>query len=148
MSKRSIWIVIIVAVIVIAGGVTAYMVSHSTSTSKTSTSTNKSAAAVIIQTKSSSSVGNYLADENGSPLYTYGKDTSGVSNCNGTCLLGWPVYAPTSSTTSLPTNLTIITRSDNTKQYAYNGSPLYTFSGDVNGNVNGDGVSGFSVAKP
>jgi predicted lipoprotein with Yx(FWY)xxD motif len=115
---------------------------------KTSANTKTSATASIIQTKTSSSLGQYLADGSGKTLYTYGKDTSGVSNCTGSCLADWPVYTAASST-NLPANVTVITRSDNTKQYAYKGLPLYYFSGDTSaGMVTGDGVNDFHVAKP
>ena len=104
-------------------------------------------AATIVATKTDSKLGKYLADANGWALYTYGSDTSGVSNCSGTCLTNWPIYKAT-VTTGLPTNVTVITRSDGTSQYAYKGMPLYTFSSDSVGKVTGDGVSNFSVAKP
>ncbi|HEX5448101.1 MAG TPA: hypothetical protein VFW90_02785 [Candidatus Saccharimonadales bacterium] len=101
----------------------------------------------IIQTKTASGVGKYLADSNGKALYTYGGDTQGVSNCSGSCLYDWPIY-PVLSSSSLPANVTVITRSDGTKQYAYKGLPLYTFTSDSAGQVTGDNVSNFHIAKP
>jgi predicted lipoprotein with Yx(FWY)xxD motif len=110
--------------------------------------TNTSTASQIVTTKTSSSLGQYLADGNGKTLYTYGADTAGKSNCTGSCLTDWPVYKAT-TTTNLPANVTIITRSDGSKQYAYKGLPLYYFSGDTSaGMVTGDGVNGFHLAKP
>jgi len=150
MSKKSILIIVII-VVVIGLGAGAYALFHKSSTAspKTPSTTSKTVKSdSIVQTKTTSNVGSYLADENGNALYTYSKDTSGVSNCNGSCLLGWPVYTPTSSSQTLPTNVTVITRSDGTSQYAYKGLPLYTFSGDTSGNVNGNGLSGFAIAKP
>jgi predicted lipoprotein with Yx(FWY)xxD motif len=35
-----------------------------------------------------------------------------------------------------------------TEQLAYNGSPLYTFSGDTPGVASGNGMNGFSLARP
>jgi predicted lipoprotein with Yx(FWY)xxD motif len=164
MKKSLIGVVIVI--VVLAGG---YVILHKTSTktaststlastnsygssssSSTGSSTGQSATATsgsIIQTKTSSSVGQYLADANGAALYTYGGDTSGVSNCSGSCVANWPIYQA-SSTTSLPANVTVIKRSDGTSQYAYKGMPLYTFTGDSSGQVTGDGVSNFHVAKP
>lgn len=150
-------IISVVIVIVVAAG--AYALFHKSSkttntnttqpSSTTNPSTNNQAkSATIIQTKTDTKAGQYLADANGNALYTYGGDTSGVSNCSGSCLYSWPVYQATSSTSSLPANVTIITRSDGTKQYAYKGMPLYTFSGDSSGQVTGDGVSNFHIAKP
>jgi predicted lipoprotein with Yx(FWY)xxD motif len=75
-------------------------------------------------------------------------DSNGVSNCSGSCLTNWPIYEAT-ATTDLPANVTVITRSDGKKQYAYKGMPLYYFSGDTSaGQVTGDGVNNFHVAKP
>ncbi|HTB48698.1 MAG TPA: hypothetical protein VK712_01300 [Verrucomicrobiae bacterium] len=82
-------------------------------------------------------------------LYTYGADTSGTSNCTGSCLSSWPAYQDTGSTAGLPTGISTIKRTDNGEiQYTYNGMPLYTFVGDSSGQVTGNGVSNFSVAKP
>ncbi len=156
MSKKSIGIIVIVIIILVGVGIGVYALMHQPSAatlpktpSASSTAPTTSSTDTIIQTKTSSSAGQYLADENGSALYTYNGDTNGVSNCNGTCLLGWPVYAPGNpAPTTLPANVTIIARSDGTPQFAYKGMPLYTFSGDVNGNVSGDGVSNFAVARP
>ena len=140
-------IVGIVALLVIVGG--AYAIFHKSSSPASDSSSNSSkASTAIIQTKTASGTGQYLADANGDALYTYGADTSGVSNCSGSCIYAWPVYSPTSSTVTPPANLTVISRSDGTKQYAYKGLPLYTFSNDPAGKVTGDNVSNFHVAKP
>lgn len=117
-------------------------------TSKTPANTTPSGADVVT-TKTSSTVGQYLADTSGKTLYTYGADTTGKSNCTGSCLTDWPIYKATSSSNNLPDNITIITRSDGGTQYAYKGMPLYYFSGDTSaGMVTGDGVNNFHVAKP
>ena len=92
----------------------------------------------------------YLTDENGMTLYTYSKDTKGVSNCSGTCITHWPSYGPKTmpAASALPANVTVITRSDKTLQYAWNGLPLYYFASDTKaGDVTGDGVGGFMLAK-
>ena len=86
-------------------------------------------------------------DANGHPLYTYGGDQQGVSNCTGQCLADWPAYTA-EATANLPTNVTIITRSDGSKQYAYKGLALYTFLGDSSSQPTGDNVSNFHIAKP
>ena len=117
-------------------------------TPKKSTTANTTTTSQIVITKSSSGAGQYLADTNGAALYTYGADTSGVSNCTGSCLTDWPIYNAASAPSTLPANVTVITRSDGSKQYAYKGMPLYTFTGDQSGQVTGNGVSNFHVAKP
>ena len=107
------------------------------------------AAATVITTKTDPTLGNYLADSNGKTLYTYSQDTANTSNCTGSCLAVWPAYKATSSSASLPTNVGTITRSDGTVQYTYKKMPLYYYTGDTAaGQVTGDGVNGFSVAKP
>lgn len=114
------------------------------------TSSNPSEnSAQIVQTKSNATAGQYLADGNGKTLYTYGPDTTGVSHCTGSCLTDWPVYAAASTPANLPANVTVISRSDGGRQFAYKGMPLYYFTGDAAaGQVNGDGVSDFHLAKP
>jgi predicted lipoprotein with Yx(FWY)xxD motif len=115
---------------------------------QTSANSNTSTTSQIVNTKTDAKLGQYLADSKGKALYTYGADTTGVSNCTGSCLADWPVYEAT-STTNLPANVTVITRADGTKQYAYKGMPLYYYTGDTSaGQVSGDGINNFHVAKP
>lgn len=153
--KKGYIIGIIIAVVIIGGGIYAVMkkndnkTTSTTTTSSTSSQTQPttSSSSAIIVTKTSSSVGQYLADGSDKALYTYSKDTNGVSNCSGSCIASWPVYEAT-TTDNLPVNVTVIMRSDGTKQYAYKGMPLYFFTSDSAGQVTGDGVALFSVAKP
>jgi predicted lipoprotein with Yx(FWY)xxD motif len=152
--KKSSLVAIIIVVLVIAGG--AFAIFHksnkqATSNTATSNSSTQAAAATnaVLATKTSSSLGQYLAEVNGQALYTYGSDTSGVSNCTGSCLASWPAYQDKGSTTGLPSGVGTIKRTDDGEiQYTYNGMPLYTFVGDTNGQVTGNGVSNFTVAKP
>ena len=160
MRKGNIWGVLGVIVVVLIVIYGAYAIFHkssngssaygsSSSTSQTTTPKPKTTtAASVIQTKSVSSVGQYLADANGNALYTYGADKQGVSNCTGSCLYNWPIYDASNAPATLPANITVITRSDGNKQYAYKGLPLYTFTSDSSGKVTGDGVENFHVAKP
>lgn len=121
-----------------------------TNTTASTTSSQESAVNnAVLATKTSSSLGQYLAEPNGQALYTYAGDTSGVSNCTGSCLASWPAYQDKGSTSGLPTGVSTIKRTDNGEiQYTYNGMPLYTFVSDSNGQVTGNGVSNFFVAKP
>lgn len=86
----------------------------------------------------------YLTDFVGMTLYTFEKDTPGVSNCLGKCVAVWPVY--TSGATAqktFPVNITVITRADGTKQFAWKGMPLYYYATDAKaGDITGDGVGG------
>jgi predicted lipoprotein with Yx(FWY)xxD motif len=101
----------------------------------------------------------YLADPAGRTLYVFPNDTVGtatsapVSACTDTaCLSVWPVFSSDSDIlpTGLdPAKLTSFTRPDGTKQSAFDGHPLYYFSGDTQpGDTTGGGVEGFEFASP
>ncbi|HSX33547.1 MAG TPA: hypothetical protein VLF91_04380 [Candidatus Saccharimonadales bacterium] len=156
MQKKTLWIVL--AVVVVVAAAAAYLVMHkssssngygTTANSSTSKTSNTTASGAIINTVSSASLGNYLTSATGAPLYTYGGDKSGVSNCTGSCLYSWPAYEETSSSASLPTNVSTIKRSDDgNMQYTYKGMPLYTFTSDSGSTPTGNGVSDFQLARP
>lgn len=161
MQKKSAIVLIIIVLIVAVGGYaiihksykktpsTTYNTSNSSNSSSVSSGSGTTVNNSIVLTKSNSANGNYLVDINGNTLYTYSNDTSGVSNCTGSCLSAWPPYQDIGSTANLPTNISTIKRTDDgTLQYTYKGLPLYLFTGDTKGKVNGNGVSGFYVAKP
>lgn len=148
---------LIVLIILVVGGFVLFHKSTKPTTTTTSTSTSSKSsqaqtAAVnnaVLKTKTSSSVGQYLTDPSGNPLYTYGGDSSGSSNVSGSLLASWPAYQDTGSTTGLPTNVSTIKRTDNGQtQFTYKGMPLYTFVSDSPGQVTGNGVSNFQIAKP
>lgn len=90
---------------------------------------------------------------NNKTLYFLDVDTATGGTCTGACLSVWPVFAP-SANAQASGNMTIITRSDGTgKQWAYQGHPLYTFSGDSGPDqANGDNFPDFGghwhVARP
>ncbi len=94
-------------------------------------------------------LGKTLADSNGMTLYTFAKDSEGKSACNGPCAQNWPpLMAPASAE---PGNgYTVITRDDGSRQWAYQGKPLYTWIKDTKpGDTTGDGVNQvWHVAKP
>jgi predicted lipoprotein with Yx(FWY)xxD motif len=115
---------------------------------KKPTAASTTATSQVVATKTSTTLGQYLADPNNKALYTYGTDTAGVSNCSGSCLTNWPIYSAASAPATLPTNVTVIKRADGSMQYAYKGMPLYYFSSDSAGQVTGNGIANFSVAKP
>ncbi len=105
----------------------------------------------IYLTKSDPAKGVYLTDFAGMTLYTFDKDTTGVSNCYDACATAWPVYTSGATAQSqFPTNITVITRKDNSKQFAWKGMPLYYFAKDKkSGDVLGDGVNGvWHLVKP
>lgn len=95
----------------------------------------------------------YLVDGSGSTLYTFAKDTPGISKCTGACLKNWPVFysgnivAPSLLNTS---DFGSITNSAGSLQTTYKQMPLYYFVNDTKrGNTNGEGViSAWFVAAP
>lgn len=159
MKNKSLYIISLI--VIVAAGAGAYLLMHNSKDTNTGSdySSGKTAykapikpdtkgVGTVIQTLTDAKLGKYLADSTGNPLYTYGADTAGKSNCSGSCLSAWPAYVVTSSQTALPTDVSVINRSDGTQQYAYKDMPLYTFTSDSVGKVTGDDVSDFHVAKP
>jgi predicted lipoprotein with Yx(FWY)xxD motif len=105
----------------------------------------QSAPAKIAET----SKGKALVDGAGMTLYTFDRDTTGTSNCNGVCPNNWPPFKVAAD--AKPSgDWTIVTRSDGGKQWAYKGNPLYTFYKDSNpGDATGDGVNNvWHIAAP
>ena len=92
-----------------------------------------------------------LVNDAGMTLYTFDRDVggSGKSVCNGPCAVNWP---PLRATTDTPPNAAwqIVTRDDGSKQWAYQGKPLYTWLKDTKpGDRTGDGVNNaWRVARP
>ena len=82
--------------------------------------------------------GEVLTTPTGMTLYTFDKDTPGMSNCYGACAQYWPPLMADKG--SKPTGeLTLVTRTDGTKQWAQNGKALYTFAQDQQpGDAKGD----------
>ena len=74
-------------------------------------------------------------------LYFLDSDTATGGACTGGCLGIWPAFTPTAGSQGSD-NMTVITRGDGTgQQWAYQGHPLYNFSGDSGADqMNGDGA--------
>jgi predicted lipoprotein with Yx(FWY)xxD motif len=114
-----------------------------------------SAAASTVATAANSALGKtILVNARGMTLYKYDQDTSGASNCTGSCATAWPPLTVTSGTSptggsGVTGTLATITRPDGTKQVTYNGAPLYTWKQDTKaGDVTGDGVNSFHAVTP
>lgn len=91
-----------------------------------------------------------LADAKGMTLYTFAKDTAGVSNCSGNCAKNWPPLMAAADATPMG-DWTIVTREDGTKQWAYKGMPVYGWVKDAKpGDTTGDGVGNgaWKIAVP
>lgn len=93
-----------------------------------------------------------FATPNGFTLYEFSGDAANVSNCNGACAAVWPPFMAAAG--AQPSgNFTVIMRTGGGQQWAFNGHPLYTFSGDTSaGMANGQNVASnggtFTVARP
>lgn len=87
--------------------------------------------------------GGVLTDSKGMTLYTFDKDKagSGRSVCNGKCAVKWPPLK--ASTEAKPSGkYTVVTRNDASRQWAYDGKPLYLWVKDKKpGDRTGDGVA-------
>jgi predicted lipoprotein with Yx(FWY)xxD motif len=91
-----------------------------------------------------------LADAKMMTLYTFAKDTAGVSNCNDKCATAWPPLIAAADAKPMG-DWTIVTRQDGSKQWAYKGMALYTWIKDTKpGETSGDGVGNgvWKVAVP
>jgi len=89
-----------------------------------------------------------LTGANGMTLYTFDKDSTGKSACNGPCATNWPPLMATDMDKA-EAGYTVITRDDGKKQWAYRDKPLYFWAKDTKaGDKTGDGFNGaWHVAK-
>lgn len=88
-----------------------------------------------------------MADQSksGFTLYTFANDIANQSNCGATCIGNWPpLYAAAEAQSA--GDFSAITRSDNSKQWAYKGQPLYFYTGDsAAGDIKGE-ITNWSLA--
>ncbi len=109
------------------------------------------AAAIAAPIKTGKSAkGKVLTNEQGMTLYTFAKDSKGKSACNGPCAANWPPLMAAADAKG-GKGYTIITRDDGSKQWAYKGKPLYTWTKDTKpGDITGDGFlnGAWHIAKP
>ena len=99
--------------------------------------------------KASSASGEILTDAKGMSLYTFDKDTTGVSNCKGKCAVNWPPLAAAADAKG-EGDFSVIKRDDGSNQWTYKGKPLYTWIKDKKpGDITGEGVRGvWHLARP
>lgn len=78
---------------------------------------------------------------NGMTLYTFDRDATGKSNCNGPCAANWPPLM--ASAGAAPSgDWTVIRRDDGSHQWAFKGKPVYYWVRDAKpGDRTGDGVN-------
>lgn len=92
-----------------------------------------------------------LVNAQGMTVYTFDKDVanSGKSVCNDACAKAWPPVMAKAGDKPQG-DLSIVTRDDASKQWAYKGKPVYLFSKDTKkGDKKGDNVKDvWHVVKP
>ncbi len=103
----------------------------------------------------SGAVGAYLIGPDGKTLYIFTPDSANTSTCVDGCAQAWPPLTVPSGTTptggdGVTGTLSTFARPDGTLQVAYDGAPLYFYSGDTApGDTNGQGLNGkWFVASP
>jgi len=90
----------------------------------------------------STNLGEVMAAANGMTLYMFDNDQVNKSNCNDDCTTRWPPLFASEHSHSYG-DYSVITRDDDSLQWAYKGKPLYFWFQDVNvGDTLGDGVGG------
>lgn len=159
MKKSSvIWLVIII-IVVVALGVWYWSMGQSNSGTASVTAplstmppiATAPANIVVLDTASTTALGNFLVATDGMTLYKYTEDTPGVSNCTGQCAVAWPPYTiPASEASSSLVGIAgadgqvgVIMRADGTYQVTYNNIPLYFYYKDMNaGDTTGQNVEG------
>lgn len=80
-----------------------------------------------------------ITDDQQMTLYTFDRDTDGISACYDTCAENWPPYLGEDAAEK-GEGWTLVERTDGSQQWAYNGMPLYYYIEDKNpGDALGDG---------
>jgi len=108
----------------------------------------------LVVNMATTSLGPVLTGASGLTLYTHSGDSATSSTCTGGCATAWPPLTVAAGATAaagsgVTGTLGTLTRPEGTSQVTYNGMPLYGWKGDTKpGDVTGQGIAGFSVAKP
>jgi predicted lipoprotein with Yx(FWY)xxD motif len=108
----------------------------------------------VVVNMATTTLGPVLTAANGLTLYVHAGDTATSSTCTGGCATAWPplaVAAGGSATAGAGVTGTLgtLTRADGTTQVTYKGLPLYGWQNDTKpGDVTGQNIAGFTVAKP
>jgi predicted lipoprotein with Yx(FWY)xxD motif len=74
-------------------------------------------------------------------IYSNDADSRGKSRCNDGCSKIWPPVRANNDSRSVGF-WTVLVRLDGSRQWAYKGRPVYTYSKDVAGKAMGDGIKG------
>jgi predicted lipoprotein with Yx(FWY)xxD motif len=118
--------------------------SNAAATSATTAASAGAASTGAVKTASNAALGEtVLVDAQGRTLYRLTGEADGRFLCtSAACVAAWPpVSASTSALTGGVNGLAAVRRPDGSEQLAYEGEPLYTFSGDrAAGEANGQGI--------
>lgn len=92
--------------------------------------------------------GDHYVNKDGMTLYSFDKDSAGVSTCYDTCAVNWPPLLADAGAKAKD-GFTLVKRKDGSMQWAYDGKPMYLYIKDKKaGDKTGDGVGGtWHVAK-
>jgi predicted lipoprotein with Yx(FWY)xxD motif len=94
-------------------------------------SATSTASTMVLRARKIGSV-TLVTNAKGRTVYSFARDTSSKSNCNGSCTHFWPpVKGPAKAGPGVTGKLGTIKRSDGSTQATYNGHPLYTYVGDT-----------------
>jgi predicted lipoprotein with Yx(FWY)xxD motif len=89
-----------------------------------------------------SDAGQVMTTPEGRTVYTFDKDAAGSPSCYGECAEHWPPVTAASDAQPFG-QMTIVDRTDGTRQWAYAGKPLYLYDDDDKpGDAEGDGEGG------
>ncbi len=117
--------------------------SSAASTQPAAQTSSSSSSAVVVKT-ASSSLGTILVDSQGMTLYHLSGEVNGKFICTSSACVGvWhPLIAPSSGAPSGEVgSLGIVKRPEGAVQVTYEGTPLYTFTGDQQaGETKGQGI--------
>lgn len=125
------------------------------STAPTAASSPSPTGTVVVVTKTDAAHGTFLvAATNQMTLYTFTKDSPGVSACTSAgCVKNWPLLSVTAGTKiaagpGIKGDLSTINRADGVTQVTYKSLPLYFYYKDVAvGDVTGV-YTNWELAKP
>ena len=116
----------------------------SASASEAPASASASAAAGAEIKLADSSLGQIIVDGAGKTLYMFTPDEAGTPTCYDDCATAWPPLTGevTAGTGLDASKVTVVDRTDGSKQVKYGNWPLYYFANDAAaGDVNGQGLN-------
>lgn len=101
---------------------------------------------VVVQVREHPEYGTILVDGEGMTLYVYADDEAGTSHCTDACAETWPPLEASDEVAAgenVPGEVDRFERDDGRVQVAYEGMPLYYFTGDEEpGDANGHRLKG------